>query len=118
MISLEKPYNILFFLDSLVFIYRMCHIVLMYRRSFNITLVQWSGSLKIHEASVASGTISNEIANQVVVSEECRRLQALVLQWQPGTYTAGTAGHPGSCTASSIMLYHNLGNVMSCLFDS
>ena len=54
--------------------------MLMYRRPFNIILVQWSGGLKIQQAFVAGGAISNEIANQAVVSKDCRRLQALVLQ--------------------------------------
>jgi len=33
----------------------MHHILLMYRRPFDITLVQWSGDLKIHQAFVAGG---------------------------------------------------------------
>ena len=71
------------FLDSPVFIHThtVCHIVLTYKRPFNISLVQWSGGLKVHQAFVASGAVRSEIANQVVVSEERRRLHALVLQW-------------------------------------
>lgn len=45
-----------------------------------MSLVQRSGGLKRHQAFVARGTASTEIANQEVVSEEWRRLQALVLQ--------------------------------------
>lgn len=57
-------------LESPVFIYtcKTCHIVLTYRRPFNIPLVQGSDGLKTHQASVAGQTLSVEFANQAVVS--------------------------------------------------